>query len=209
MKINSDEIVRLLTEGELTQAIQQLVLGTKYSEQETDVALLSLRINTLNKEIDRETIEASAANIERNKITVSMLELVRKIKEDFVASEVIFSKILFFETPKIMKLKAERVYAKEFVSSKTQYIGWELDVKYPKTTYPFTFLVEWQLINVDTNTPISAKLQKEIKISEGWSASWHYASWGSENLGNWSVGNKRLEITIDDQLIIADTFKII
>ncbi len=209
MKINSDEIVQLLTEGELTQAIQQLVVGTKYTENETDVALLSLRINTLNKEIDRNTIDINAANIERNKITVAMLDMVNKIKSDFVSNDIIFSKILFFPSPKIITPKAERVYSNQFESKNTQYIGWELDIKYPKTAFPITFLVEWQVLNMDTNTAISPKLQKEIKISAEWSASWHYASWGSETLGNWKVGNRKIQITIDDSVIIADVFSII
>ncbi len=207
MKINTDEITKLLTEGELKEAVEKLVIGVKYSDYETDVALLSLRFNTLSRELHRETITASDANIERNKITVALLDVVDKIREDFVKNDVMFQKILFFETPKIIMPKKERVYFTTFKKEEMRYLGWELDMKYPKMLFPYTFLVEWQILK--PSGAHTAKLEKEMKLSADWSGSFHNGTWGSEKVGSWQPDNYTLQITIDDRIVITERFTIV
>lgn len=209
MKINTENIIALVMAGELKEAMAQLTVSAKYSENETEVALLALRVRTLANEIDQGTILKSDENLERNKITAALLNLLETVKKDFLTNELIYEGVKFFEShgDGITPLQ-ERVYATQFETAKTAYIGWEATLKYPKAAFPIGFLAEWQIMRAD-GTALTPRLQKEMKISEGWSRSYHTGSWGGPKADNWQTGTYKFLVFTNDVLVVNTEFSVV
>lgn len=76
----NDEIVKLITKSQLDEAAKELYEIAPESYQE-EVIQIQQRLNQLNREVRLGIIDYGSANTQRNKITHSLLELLKVIEE--------------------------------------------------------------------------------------------------------------------------------
>ncbi|MDZ4679860.1 MAG: hypothetical protein SH848_07075 [Saprospiraceae bacterium] len=207
MKIPLEKIKNLVIEGELEDALNLLNEGAESTPFENESTLLFSRFNKIKKEKSNNIISEEIEQREHNKIVVSILELLDNALNSFFYDEVLFDKLLFFETPQeVLTPKQDRQYFTEFDSEKTRCIGWELFMRYPKIINNFDFTIKWQLIKA--NNQVMPKVISEFNLQEGWTNSWMAHSWGTTNPGSWEKGKSAIKLYIGDKLVSEGAFLI-
>lgn len=207
MRIELEKIRDQVVKGEIGKALDLLGQGMQNSKFDIEIALLQARYNKMNNEVNRNVINEDTAQLEFSKITLAILELLHKIRDDFFTSDMIYDPLLLFETPREMFVpKQTREYATVFEKVKARHIAWELNMKYPKILANFNFSVNWIILK-DGN-PITSKLYRDFSLEKDWTNSWHSDSYGFEDPGNWETGNYTIEVYIDEKMVARGSFKI-
>jgi hypothetical protein len=97
----------------------------------------------------------------------------------------------------------ERVYKDRFVASRTGYLDWELNLKYPTTSGPVTFTIESTWYDPRGNV-IDVFFTKHT-IQADWSSSWH--SSGIKVTDKWVPGTYRLVLKINNKEVASGSFQ--
>jgi hypothetical protein len=207
MKISIEKIKNLLTEGELTSALNILTEEAKGTSFEIESTLLISRFNKVTKEKNNNIISEELEQIEYNKIVISTLELLSRAVYSFFCNEVLFEEILFYETSQeYLTPKQNREYATEFYTEKVRHIGWELPMRYPKIINTFNYVIKWHIIK--PTGKITPTITSEFSLQTGWTNSWVAHSWGDEKFGTWEKGISAVKLYIGDKLISEGKFLI-
>jgi formylglycine-generating enzyme required for sulfatase activity len=112
----------------------------------------------------------------------------------------------FFESGKETIALKFRSYQTRFRSSRTRYLNWELELSYPAVTalgrIPFVAL--WY-------KPDGSVLIRQSDVfhpQPGWTHSFHSLTWGSEEGGAFAVGQYRVDILVEGQIVARGTFEV-
>jgi hypothetical protein len=100
----------------------------------------------------------------------------------------------------------QRVYQKEFSSSDTRYIAWEIYLTYPKQEQRKNFVIEAVWYRSDGSE--YARMTQKCHQPKGWSESLHNSGWGSETKGTWTPGRYRCDLFIEGQKIASGSIEI-
>jgi len=116
------------------------------------------------------------------------------------------TELRFFESGYGVSNFAQRVYKRQFPSSSSRYINWELNLKHPKPNQRIDF--EITAIYYRPDDSILRKQTKKSYIKQNWTSSYHVLGWGSKKPGTWKVGTYRVDLFIKDQKVASGSFRI-
>ena len=209
MRTNVDLVKQDLIEGDLAKALKSLDSTLQNTEYGDGLVLLQGRYNRLLKNKNLGVIEDDDFDAESNKITLSVLSLLKIIKSDFFSKEINFEpNLYFFESSyDSMTPKVDRIYAHSFDNSKTRAIGWELRGSFPTLQFPVSISVKWRGLN--TENVYSNDFFADYTLLEGWGVCWLHHLWGYKDYGKWKLGEYQIEVFIDDNLIGKGNFTIV
>lgn len=207
MRIAVERVKDLILQGEVESALNLLIEGAESTAFENESTLLFSRYNKIKKEKNNNLISEDVEQREHNKIVVSVLELLDNAVNSFFYDEVVFNKLLFFESAQeVLTSKQDRQYATEFDAEKVRCIGWELFMRYPSVLNTFSYTIKWQLTK--PGNQVMPKITSEFVLEQGWSSSWIAHSWGSKNPGSWEKGKSVIKLYVGDRVISEGGFLI-
>ena len=102
--------------------------------------------------------------------------------------------------------KEDRVYRTRFHKDDTRTIYWELNLTHPQRDSFLDFVFRSVIYNPDGSE--RGNFETDTYLEPDWIDSWHTTGWGWEQPGNWPIGNYKVELYIEDQLIVEDFFEI-
>ncbi len=209
MRTNVDLVKQQLIEGDLDKALKSLSSSLQNTEYGDGLVLLQGRYNRLQKNKNLGVIENDDFDAESNKITLSVLNLLKTVKSDFFSNEMKFeSNLYFFESAQEqMTAKENRVYLTEFENDKTRSIGWELRGSFPQLQFPISLAIKWRGLNPEN--VYSTDYFADFTLLEGWGVCWLHRLWGYKDYGKWKTGKYQIEVFIDDNQIGKGNFTII
>lgn len=209
MRTNVDLVKQQLIDGDLDKALKSLDSTLQNTEYGDGLVLLQGRYNRLLKNKNLGVIEDDDFDAESNKITLSVLNLIKTVKSDFFSKEMkIEPNLYFFESPyEQMTPKEDRVYASQFENSKTRSIGWELRGNFPQLQFPITLGIKWRGLNPEN--VYSADYFADFTLLQGWGVCWLHRIWGYKDYGKWKPGRYQIEVYIDDNQIGKGNFTVV
>ena len=89
MRVNVDLVKQKLMSYELEEALTLIADNVGNTEHEEQAVLLSQRFYRAKKEQDKGTMDDDDFDTEMNKITLSMTNLLRTLKSEFVSQEMV------------------------------------------------------------------------------------------------------------------------
>jgi Effector-associated domain 11 len=209
MRVNIDLVKQKIMSYELEEALKLIADNVGNTEYEEQIVLLSQRFYRATKEQSKGTMSDDDFETEMNKITLSMTNLLKQLKSDFISKEMVFdTKLHFFESPfeKLPEYK-DRVYSENFKNDTTCAVGWELRARFPITSFPISVGIKWRFQR--PNNEFSAEYSGDLKIPIGWNSYWFSRTWGYKEPNKWTKGTYSLEITIADEQTIKSSFTIV
>ncbi len=209
MRTNVDEVKQDLINGDLVKALKSLDSTLQNTEYGDGLVLLQGRYNRLLKNKTLGVIDDNDFDAESNKITLSVLNLLKTVKSDFFTKEMKLEPTLFFfESPyDNMTPKEERVYAQNFDNSKTRAIGWELRGSFPVLQFPISLGIKWRGLNPEN--VYSSDYFADFTLLQGWGVCWLHRLWGYKDYNKWKTGTYQIEVFMDDNLIGKGNFTIV
>ncbi len=209
MRTNVDLVKQQLIDGDLDKALKSLDSTLQNTEYGDGLVLLQGRYNRLLKNKNLGVIEDDDFDADSNKITLSVLNLIKTVKSDFFSKEMkIEPTLYFFESPyEQMTLKEDRIYATEFENGKTRSIGWELRGSFPMLQFPISLGIKWRGLNPEN--VYSADYFADFTLLQGWGVCWLHRLWGYKDYDKWKPGKYQIEVFIDDNQIGKGNFTII
>ncbi len=209
MRTNVDLVKQQLIDGDLDKALKSLDSTLQNTEYGDGLVLLQGRYNRLLKNKNLGVIEDDDFDAESNKITLSVVNLIKTVKSDFFSKEMkIEPNLYFFESPyEQMTPKEDRVYASQFENSKTRSIGWELRGNFPQLQFPITLGIKWRGLNPEN--VYSADYFADFTLLQGWGVCWLHRIWGYKDYGKWKPGRYQIEVYIDDNQIGKGNFTVV
>ncbi len=209
MRTNVDLVKQQLIDGDLAKALKSLDSTLQNTEYGDGLVLLQGRYNRLLKNKVLGVVDDNDFDAESNKITLSVLNLLKTVKSDFFSKEMkIEPNLYFFESPyEQMTPKEERIYANQFENSKTRSIGWELRGNFPALQFPISLGIKWRGLNPEN--VYSADYFADFTLLEGWGVCWLHRLWGYKDYGKWKTGKYQIDVFIDDNQIGKGNFTII
>lgn len=115
-------------------------------------------------------------------------------------------KFRFFESGSSVPSSKERLYGKRFAKAQARHINWELDLKYPANPNRVNFNINE--IWYSPNGTILTRQSVTTFADGGWTTSHYWHGWGWQEAGNWSIGDYRVDLYIEDKKIASDSFTI-
>jgi len=113
----------------------------------------------------------------------------------------------FYESSTEAIPKDKRDYKTRFSQSKTRYINWELNLKYPNSKKRIEFLISSSL-HKDSGSPIQQNTTNNI-IQEGWNWSYYSHGWGDNRFGHyWKVGTYTATLYIGQKKVASGSFEV-
>lgn len=209
MRTDVDLVKQQLIDGDLDKALKSLNSTLQNTEYGDGLVLLQGRYNRMVKNKTLGVIDDNDYDAESNKITLSVLNLLKTVKADFFSKEMkIEPNLYFFESPfDGTTLKENRVYANEFENSKIRCVGWELRGSFPQLQFPISIGLKWRALNHEN--VYSSDYFADFTLLEGWGVCWLTRLWGYKEYGKWKTGKYQIEVFIDDNLIGKGNFTII
>ena len=209
MRVNVDLVKEKLMSYELQEALTLIADNVGNTEHEEQAVLLSQRFHRAKKEQDKGTMSDDEFDTEMNKITLSMTNLLRTLKSEFISQEMVFNPKIHFcasEFDKVPEYK-DRVYGENFENDTTSAVCWELRSTFPSTKFPISVGVKWRFSRPDSG--FSAEYSGDLNIPEGWTSYWFSRTWGYKEPKKWAKGTYALEITINDEATLKSSFTIV
>ena len=208
MKIQIEKIKELIKQGQIGDALKQLVADANETAFETDSILLISRYNKMVSDKIRDTLDSGDAQREYNKIVVSTLDLLDSVYDDFFHNIVDYYQVKFYETPfEIITPFEQRVYAAEFSNEKTRCVGWELYMRYPNLKTVLDLTISWQITLPDGNeTP---KYSTTSQLQADWFDSWIRDAWGNKEFNTLSKGNYKIKFFMGEKMVKSSEYALI
>lgn len=100
----------------------------------------------------------------------------------------------------------QRSYKRRFARSETRYIWWELSLKHPAHGKRIDFNIN--AVWYGPNYNLLARQNVPTYIDAGWLKSTHGYAWGWKSVGNFPVGNYKIDLFVDGAKIATGTFEI-
>ena len=194
---------------DLEEALTLIADNVGNTEHEEQAVLLSQRFHRAKKEQDKGTMGDDDFDTEMNKLTLSITNLLRTLKSEFVSQEMVFNQKVHFcasEFDKVPEYK-DRIYGETFASDTTSAVCWELRSTFPATKFPISVGVKWRFSRPDNG--FSAEYSSDLKITEGWTSYWFSRTWGYKEPKKWIKGTYAIEITINDEITLKSSFTIV
>lgn len=208
MRVNVDLVKQKIMSYELEEALKLIADNVSNTEYEEQSVLLSQRFYRSTKEKNKGTMSDDDFETEMNKITLSMTNLLKQLKADFIEKEMVFTPKLHFCASSFEKVPEykDRIYGETFKNETTCAICWELRSRFPITSFPISVGIKWRFQR--PNGEFSAEYSGDLKIPEGWSSHWFSRTWGYKEPNKWTKGTYTLELTVDEGQVIKSSFTI-
>ncbi len=116
------------------------------------------------------------------------------------------TELRFFEIGYNLLPYNKRKYNKIFSAATTRYIAWELNLRFEKLSSRKDLEIKSKYYRSDGSIMAQQIHNSFIKPDSTWS--WHISSWGSKGPGSWKVGDYRLDLYIEDNMVASDTFSV-
>jgi len=112
----------------------------------------------------------------------------------------------FFESGKGATALDAREYRTRFRSSRTRFVNWEIELSYPAVSVPgrIPFVALWY----GPDGSVLTRQFGDFHPQPGWTHSFHGLNWGSEKSGGFAVGQYRVDILAEGQIVARGTFEV-
>ena len=100
-----------------------------------------------------------------------------------------------------------KVYRTVFHRPITRYIGWELNLVYPRQQEQIDYSIRATYYRADGS--VFATQDVDAHIEKGWTRSWSDRSRGWREPGKWGLGAYRVDLSVDDDLIASAEFQVV
>ena len=209
MRANVDLIKQKVAEADLAEALKLLATSVSNTDNENTVLLFQQRLNRLERDKKNGLIEDNYFETETNQLTISILDLLKTLKSDFVSNEMtIQPNLLFFESDFHTYTPVnERIFGQSFENTKTRAVAWELRMQFPALQFPLSVGLKWRALKAD-NT-YSPYYSGDFTIPQNWSSYWLHRTYGYADFGKWKIGSYTIEVYIDEKLAGKGSFTIV
>lgn len=210
MKIDYNQVKNLAINGDIDTALKELAIETFGTDDEMEATMLRARHRQLTKDVSMGIMDKDDILRERNQIMVAFLNLMNRLEEKFLTTEVICDYIKLYETavdaPEPDDFEAI-THKNVFKLADTRSIAWVISLSYPVMPATFEFAFDWVMLW--NQRPIFPKQIQSGIFEKDWFSSYLMSSYGSNEPGAFDIGEYQIDIYYRDKKISSAQFSIV
>ncbi|MBL7818635.1 MAG: hypothetical protein JNL70_26785 [Saprospiraceae bacterium] len=209
MKTNINVVKQKIAEADLNEAFLLLASSLDNTEHSDSIIIWQGRYNRLLKDKKLGAVSDSDFDTDMSKISLTILDLLKTLKSDFLADEVKINPSLFFFESDLNQFPdyKDRVYAQSFKNENTRAVGWELRMQFAPLTFPLSIGSKWRVLKPDQT--YSAEYNSDFTIPEKWGGFWVQRTYGYAEAAKWHAGTYTIEVFVDNAWVGKGSFTIV
>jgi tetratricopeptide (TPR) repeat protein len=117
-----------------------------------------------------------------------------------------FISLRFYNAGTNISPKSEHQFATRFSQSSAQYIYFQLDMSNPWKYFPYSYTITARYYKPDNS--LMGEIKDRFETRPEWRTWYYQYGWGWEDAGHWNPGTYRVEVFIDNEYLVSETFTI-